>query len=81
MREIKTVKIKGREFISGGEIMPDAILNFAPDNNLQWFNRVSQKRWYELKNQDFFEEIFLLTYLFVPLYTGTTWLFLKVEIK
>lgn len=49
MREPKKKKIKGREFVSGGRVMPDGILNFVPEPNIKWLNRVSQKRWRELK--------------------------------
>jgi len=50
MREPKKVKIKDKEFISGGAVMPDAILNFVPEANLKWLNESSQKRWQELKS-------------------------------
>jgi hypothetical protein len=49
MREAKKAKVNGREFISGGRVMPDAILNFVPEGNLKWLNGVSQKRWHGLK--------------------------------
>ena len=49
MREPKKKKIKGREFISGGSVMPDAILKFVPQANLKWLNESSQRRWLELK--------------------------------
>ncbi len=51
MREPKKAKIGDKEFISGGSIMPDAILNFVPEANLKWLNEVSQKRWQKLKNR------------------------------
>jgi hypothetical protein len=51
MREPKRVKVKNREFISGGQVMPDALLKFVPDRNLKSLNKVSRKRWCELKNQ------------------------------
>ena len=50
MRETKKSKIGDKEFISGGQVMPDAILNFVPESNLKWLNEVSRKRWFELKN-------------------------------
>jgi len=50
MRETKKSKIGDKEFISGGQVMPDAILNFVPRSNLKWLNEVSRKRWFELKN-------------------------------
>jgi len=45
MREPKKKKIKGREFISGGRAMPDAILDFVPEDNLRWLNESSRKAW------------------------------------
>ncbi len=45
MREPKTKKIKGREFISGGSVMPSAILNFAPESNSKRLNESSQTQW------------------------------------
>ncbi|MCX6736523.1 MAG: hypothetical protein NTW73_00290 [Candidatus Parcubacteria bacterium] len=50
MKEPKRVKIAGREFISGGAIMPDVPLNFVPQDNLQALNEASQKRYWEIKN-------------------------------
>jgi hypothetical protein len=49
MRETKTSKIAGRVFASGGGVMPDAMLNFVPEGNLEWLNKSSQRRWRELK--------------------------------
>lgn len=49
MREPQKKKIDGREFISGGSVMPDAPLNFVPSSNTKRLNSVSQKRWEELK--------------------------------
>jgi hypothetical protein len=51
MREPKKKKINGREFVSGGGVMPDVPLNFVPQNNLKRINKISQKRWLELKSQ------------------------------
>jgi len=50
MREPKKKKIEDREFISGGSVMPDALLNFVPEGNLKWLNRSSQKKRQELKS-------------------------------
>jgi hypothetical protein len=57
MQEPKRVKIKNREFISGGQVMPNALLKFVPENNLKWLNKASQKRWLELikKEKDFID--------------------------
>jgi|GEM_PF-911693 len=49
MREAKVSKIAGREFTSGGRVMPDAPLNFVPSENLSWLNQASQARWHELR--------------------------------
>lgn len=49
MREAKTSKMDGREFVSGGRVMPDTLLNFVPSDNLGWLNEPSRKRWLELK--------------------------------
>ena len=49
MREPKTSKIAGREFVSGGAVTPDAILNFTPSENVKRLNQASQERWKELK--------------------------------
>ncbi len=54
MREPKSVKLNGKEFVSGGRVMPDAILNFVPESNLKWLNESSQKRWKELKDKSGF---------------------------
>jgi hypothetical protein len=51
MREPKTKKINGREFISGGSVMPDAPLNFVPECNAKLLNSVSQKRWNEINKK------------------------------
>lgn len=51
MRGTKKAKIAGREFISGGRVMPDAPLNFVPEGNLKWLNEASKSRWYKIKNK------------------------------
>lgn len=48
-REPKRVKVGDKEFVSGGTVMPDALLNFVPESNLRWLNQSSQKRWHKLK--------------------------------
>jgi len=50
MREPKKKKIGDKEFISGGSVMPDALLNFVSESNLKWLNRSSQRQWKKLKN-------------------------------
>jgi hypothetical protein len=49
MRESKRQRIGDKEFISGGSVIPDALLNFVPQSNLKWLNEASQRRWKELK--------------------------------
>jgi hypothetical protein len=48
MREPKLKKIAGREFMSGGTVASDAILNFIPEKNLTRLNQSSQERWKKL---------------------------------
>ena len=50
MREPKQTKLGDKEFISGGRVMPNAILNFVSEDNLKWLNGISQKAWQLLKN-------------------------------
>lgn len=47
MRDAKASKINGRDFVSGGTAMPDAILNFVPRENLRLLNRTSQKKLWD----------------------------------
>jgi len=48
MREPKLVNIRGREFVSGGTVMPDTPLILVPRSNLERLNTQSQNRWKEL---------------------------------
>ena len=48
MREPKRANIAGREFMSGGAIMPDVSLKFVPQGNLKWLNEASKRRWQEI---------------------------------
>jgi len=48
MRNTIKVKIKGREFVSGGTVMSDVLLNLVPQGNLEWLNERSKKRWFEI---------------------------------
>ena len=48
MREAKTSKIAGREFVSGGGVMQDAPLRSVPSENVERLNQSSQARWQEL---------------------------------
>ncbi len=45
MREAKKKKVKGREFISGGRVMPKGILIFVPRESIKCLNKISQKQW------------------------------------
>ena len=49
-RETKSAKIKEREFVSGGRVMPTVPLNFVPESNLESLNKASKAKWLELKN-------------------------------
>lgn len=44
MRNAKSSNVKGRGFISGGAIIPDALLNFTPSENIELLNKASQTR-------------------------------------
>lgn len=44
MREPKEAKIAGKEFISGGTVMPDVLLNFVPSENIDSLNEASRER-------------------------------------
>lgn len=48
MREAKMAKVHGREFVSGGTVMPDALLKFVPESNLESLNKSSQDRYKEI---------------------------------
>lgn len=51
MREAKMTKIRGREFISGGRAMQDALLNLVAGINLKWLNKASFERWHEINKK------------------------------
>ena len=57
MREVKVSKVANREFMSGGGVMPDAILNFVPRENLDSLNKASQVRWHEIRKNVLSENI------------------------
>lgn len=52
MREPQLKKIGGREFISGGRVMPNGILRGVPQSNLKWLNGSSRKAWLQLKSSN-----------------------------
>lgn len=49
LREPKTVTIKGRQFVSGGSVMPDTPLLCVPRANIKWLNTASKTRRAELE--------------------------------
>jgi len=49
MREPIKKKINGREFISGGKIIPKGIAILTPRENIKWLNKESQRQWYKIK--------------------------------
>ena len=51
MREQKQTNIKGKQFTSGGSVMPDALLNFVPRANVERLNEASRARWNKLNKQ------------------------------
>jgi hypothetical protein len=51
MREPLRKKVNGREFVSGGQIMPNGILNFVPSANVERLNDASRASWAELNNR------------------------------
>ena len=48
MREPRKTNIKGKEFITGGTVMPDNLLEYVPKSNLNWLNNTSKQRWREI---------------------------------
>ena len=52
MREPRKTKIQNKEFVSGGSVLPNAILNFVPEGNVGRLNESSQARWHELLEKD-----------------------------
>ncbi len=51
MRNPKMKKIQEREFIAGGSVMPDGLLNLVPTCNIERLNEASKKRILELKTK------------------------------
>jgi len=49
MRNPSKKKVGGKEFIAGGRVVPDGILNFVPQRNLKRLNEASQRQWMEIK--------------------------------
>ena len=44
--------IHGKVFICGGKVMPNGLLNYVPESNLEWLNTPSKKRWLEIKKNE-----------------------------
>ena len=51
MRDARKTKVNGREFTTGGSVMPDALLICVPDRQKKRINSVSQQRWEELNRK------------------------------
>jgi len=49
MREAVQKNIRGRVFVSGGSVMPDAILINVPESNIERLNTPSKERYLKLK--------------------------------
>ena len=45
MREPSVKKVGNKEFMSGGGVMPSAVLNFVPESNLKRLNQSSQEAY------------------------------------
>ncbi len=45
MKVPRQKNIKGREFMSGGNVMPKGLLVFVPIANIKHLNSLSQKEW------------------------------------
>jgi len=52
MRPPQKKTIHGKDFISGGRVIPDGLLKYVPESNLKWLNELSQKRWFEIKKNE-----------------------------
>ena len=50
MREPRRVKIKGKDIISGGSVMPDVLLAHVPKANIKKLNSISQKQAKDIGN-------------------------------
>ena len=51
MRDARKTKVNGREFTTGGSVMPDALLIFVPDRQKKRLNSASQQRWEEVNKK------------------------------
>lgn len=50
MRPARATAINGKQFTTGGSVMPDAELILVPRDNVERLNDASQKRWRELNH-------------------------------
>ena len=48
--EPKTKKVKGREFMAGGAVMPDGLLRSVPQCNLKLLNEANKEQWAKLQD-------------------------------
>lgn len=48
MRRPRLVKVGNKEFVSGGTVAPDAVLNFTPSENSARLNESSKEKWEKL---------------------------------
>ena len=48
--EPKTKKVKGREFMAGGAVMPDGLLRSVPQCNLKLLNEANKEQWDKLQD-------------------------------
>lgn len=51
MRPPRRTKARDKEFITGGSVMPDAILKFVPQSNLMRLNEASKNRWNSINKE------------------------------
>jgi hypothetical protein len=52
MRPPLKKKVHGKVFICGGKVMPNGVLNYAPESNLKWLNTLSKKEWLKIKKNE-----------------------------
>ena len=52
-RGSKGVELNGRESISGGRVMPNAILKYVPESNLKYLNENSKRAWLRFEKENY----------------------------
>jgi hypothetical protein len=50
MKNPKRKKVKGREFMAGGAVMPDGLLRSVPQCNLKLLNEANKEQWAKLQD-------------------------------